>query len=138
MRLDWVMGEVEGLLPLSASQFEKLAPAEVAYMDQFATRFSKLQGAIGAKLFPQLLDLIGEQGALNTFIDKLNRLEKIGVIENAAQWQLFLEMRNAFPEDSELNAATLNRAMPLAEEQLTVYRSVRAFSLQYGAVLPGE
>ena len=58
--------------------FPCLAPAEVAYMDQFATRFSKLQDAMGAKLFPQVLDLVGEQGALNTFIDKLNRLEKIG------------------------------------------------------------
>ena len=142
LRLEWVMGEVKSLLPLSAKVFENLAPAEVAYMDQFATRFSKLQDAMGAKLFPQVLDLVGEQGALNTFIDKLNRLEKIGAIDNAAQWPLFREMRNAFaqdyPEDSELNAETLNRAMPLASELLTVYRNTRDFALRYGAVLPGE
>ncbi len=114
LRLEWVMGEVKSLFPLDAKVFENLAPTEVAYMDQFATRFSKLQDAMGAKLFPQVLDLVGEQGALNTFIDKLNRLEKIGAIDNAAQWPLFREMRNAFaqdyPEDSELNAEMLNQA----------------------------
>ena len=142
LRLEWVMAEVKSLFPLDAKVFENLAPAEVAYMDQFATRFSKLQDAMGAKLFPQVLDLVGEQGALNTFIDKLNRLEKIGAIDNAAQWPLFREMRNAFaqdyPEDSELNAVTLNRAMPLASEFLTVYRNIRNFALRYSAVLPGE
>ena len=56
LRLEWVMGEVKSLLPLSPEVFENLAPAEVAYMDQFATRFSKLQDAMGAKLFPQVLD----------------------------------------------------------------------------------
>ena len=142
LRLEWVMGEVKSLFPLDAKVFENLAPAEVAYMDQFGTRFSKLQDAVGAKLFPQVLDLVGEQGALNTFIDKLNRLEKIGAIDNAAQWPLFREMRNAFaqdyPENNELNAETLNRAMPLASELLMVYRNTRDFALRYGAVLPGE
>ena len=140
MRLEWAMAEVESLFPLSAEQFENLALAEVAFLDQFATRFSKLQDAIGAKLFPQLLELVGEQGALVTFIDKLNRLEKMGVIDSANQWLLFREMRNAFahdyPEDSELNATTLNKAMPLAEALLALYHKVRDFALRYGAVLP--
>ncbi|WP_257252539.1 MULTISPECIES: hypothetical protein [unclassified Endozoicomonas] len=142
LRLEWVMAEVESLFPLSVNAFDNLTPTEVAYMDQFSTRFSKLQDAIGAKLFPHVLDLVGEQGALNTFIDKLNRLEKIGAIDNAAQWPLFREMRNAFahdyPEDSELNAETLNRAVPLASELLKVYHNIRDFALRYGAVLPGE
>ncbi|WP_257287285.1 hypothetical protein [Endozoicomonas sp. SESOKO2] len=142
LRLEWVMAEVESLFPLSVNAFDNLTPTEVAYMDQFSTRFCKLQDAIGAKLFPHVLDLVGEQGALNTFIDKLNRLEKIGAIDNAAQWPLFREMRNAFahdyPEDSELNAETLNRAVPLASELLKVYHNIRDFALRYGAVLPGE
>ncbi|WP_257281511.1 hypothetical protein [Endozoicomonas sp. ISHI1] len=142
LRLEWVMAEVESLFPLSVNAFDNLTPTEVAYMDQFSTRFSKLQDAMGVKLFPHVLDLVGEQGALNTFIDKLNRLEKIGAIDNAAQWPLFPEMRNAFahdyPEDSELNAETLNRAMPLASKLLKVYRNIRDFALRYGAILPGE
>lgn len=140
LRLRWVMAEIENLFPLSGSQFDNLAPAEVAYLDQFSTRFGKLQDAMGAKLFPQALELVKEQGSLQTFIDKLNRLEKIGAIDSAEQWLILRELRNAFahdyPEDSELNAATLNRAVPLAEQLLDVYEKIKAFALRYGAVLP--
>ncbi|WP_299734782.1 TM1812 family CRISPR-associated protein [uncultured Endozoicomonas sp.] len=137
MRLRWVMTETESLFPLTGVQFDNLAPEVVAFLDQFSTRFGKLQDAMGAKLFPQLLELVKEQGSLNTFIDKLNRLEKIGVIESAEQWLMLRELRNAFahdyPEDSEVNAATLNRAMPLAEQLLETYEGVKVFALKYGA-----
>ena len=117
MRLRWVMEETESLYPLSGDQFDQLGPEKVAYLDQFSTRFGKLQDAMGAKLFPQILELVQEQGNLSAFIDKVNRLEKIGAIDSAEQWLLLRELRNAFahdyPEDSEINAATLNRAMPL-------------------------
>lgn len=141
MRLRWVMAETNRLFPLTGQQFDVLEPAEVAYLDQFSSRFGKLQDAMGAKLFPQILELVQEQGHLSTFIDKLNRLEKIGAIDSAEQWLLLRELRNAFahdyPEDSEINAAILNRAMPLAEQLLDVYEKVKLFALKYGAVLPG-
>ncbi len=140
LRLRWVMAETESLYPLTGPGFDTLSPQEVAYLDQFSTRFGKLQDAMGAKLFPQILELVSEQGTLVAFIDKLNRLEKIGAVDSADQWLLLREMRNAFahdyPEDSELNAATLNRAMPMAEELLSVYDKVKAFALKYGAKIP--
>lgn len=135
------MGQIEPLMPMGRNQFEQLAPMEVALLDQFSSRFSKLQDAMGAKLFPQILELLGEQGAMLTFIDKLNRLEKIGVLCSSSDWLLLREMRNAFahdyPEDSELNAATLNRAQPLADQLLLTYQQVRAVAVRYGAVVPG-
>ena len=140
MRLKWVMAETESLFPLSGQQFDGLAPEEVAYLDQFSTRFGKLQDAMGAKLFPQVLELVQEQGALATFIDKVNRLEKIGAIESAEEWLILRELCNAFshdyPEESEMNAATLNRAMPLAEQLLAVYEKIKEFAFRYGAQLP--
>ncbi len=142
MRLAWVMEEIGSLFPLSGQQFDGLAPEEVAYLDQFSTRFGKLQDAMGAKLFPQVLDLVQEPGALVTFIDKVNRLEKIGAIESAEEWLILRELRNAFahdyPEESEINAATLNRAMPLAEQLLDVYKQIKEFSLRYGAQFPEQ
>jgi hypothetical protein len=140
LRLRWAMEAVESLFPLNREQFDRLPPQEVAYLDQFTTRFSKLQDAMGGKLFSQVLDLVQEQGNLATFIDRLNRLEKIGAIADAGYWLILRELRNAFahdyPEDSELNAATLNKAMPLAEELLQIYETMKRFAVQYGAVLP--
>jgi len=45
-------------------------------LDQFSTRFGKLQDLMGAKLFPGVLELTKEPGELKAFIDKLYRLEK--------------------------------------------------------------
>ncbi|GAA3535883.1 hypothetical protein [Zobellella aerophila] len=54
---------------------------------------------MGAKLLPGILELTKEQGALATFIDKLNRLEKIGALSSAEQWLELREMRNQFAHD---------------------------------------
>ena len=72
---------------------------EIAVLDQFSTRFGKLQDAMGAKLFPAVLELTKEQGELKAFIDKLNRLEKIGAIQSADDWLLLREVRNTFSHD---------------------------------------
>jgi hypothetical protein len=55
-------------------------------LDQFSTRFGKLQDVIGAKLFPAVLKLTKEPGELKTFIDKVYRLEKIDAIASAEEW----------------------------------------------------
>ena len=92
---------------------------DLAVCDQFITRFSKLQDTMEMKLFPAVLELTRESGELSAFIDKLNRLEKIGAIGSAQQWLTLREMRNQFahdyPEDPEIQASLLNRAFDLAE-----------------------
>ena len=95
---------------------------QLAVCDQFVARFSKLQDAMGAKLFPAILELTKEQGNLTAFIDQLNRLEKIGAIPSSEQWLRLREMRNQFahdyPEDPQIQSSLLNKALDLAEEML--------------------
>ncbi len=80
--------------PLSANTLRDMEGTELAVLDQFSTRFSKLQDAMGAKLFPAVLELTKEQGEFSAFLDKLYRLEKIGAILSAEHWLLLREMRN--------------------------------------------
>lgn len=54
----------------------QLNDVELAVLDQFSTRFGKLQDLMGAKLFPGVLELTKDPGELKAFIDKLYRLEK--------------------------------------------------------------
>ena len=137
-RLRWALSVTEKLFPIRAEHFKNLKESEIAYLDQLASRFSKLQDAMGAKLFPQILELLKEKTVQLTFIDKLNRLEKIGVIDSSEQWLMLREMRNAFshdyPEDSELNAATLNKAVTTSEQLLDAFEQAKRFAIQYGAV----
>jgi len=134
-RLRWAMDTLAPLLPLTAERLNNLTGMELAVLDQFVVRFSKLQDSMGAKLLPAVLELTHEQGSLTTFIDKLHRLEKIGALDSAEHWLQFREMRNQFahdyPADPEIQASLLNRALLLAEEMLQTLAAIESFSQPY-------
>ncbi|MHB8849396.1 MAG: hypothetical protein ACYC43_13265, partial [Burkholderiales bacterium] len=69
------------------------------------------------------------------FLDKLNRLEKIGAIPSAERWLLLREMRNQFshdyPDDPALQSAMLNKAYELANDLLAVLGRIEAFAKKY-------
>ncbi len=104
-------------------------------IDQFSTRFSKLQDMMGAKLFSDVLELTKEPGDLDAFVDKLNRLEKIGAIPSANGWLVLREMRNSFsheyPDDPAIQAALLNKAFVLADKLIAILKGVKIFAGQY-------
>ncbi|MGD7036927.1 hypothetical protein [Methylotuvimicrobium buryatense] len=98
-RLRWAMTELQPHSPFAADALSRLSNVELAILDQFSTRFSKLQDLMGAQLFPAVLELTKEPGELKAFIDKLYHLEKIGVIDSADDWLLMREVRNSFSQD---------------------------------------
>ena len=134
-RLAWAMTELQPHFPLSTQCLDALTNLEIAVLDQFSTRFGKLQDAMGAKLFPAVLELTKEQGELKAFIDKLNRLDKIGAIASAEDWLLLREVRNAFshdyPDDLALQATILNQSYVLATHLLSTYKGLKAFIEPY-------
>ncbi len=134
-RLNWAMTALQNHFPLSASSLENLSDVDIAILDQFSTRFGKLQDAIGAKLFPAVLKATKEQGDLKAFIDKLNRLEKIGAIHSADDWLLLWEVRNAFshdyPDDLALQTRVLNQSYRLAGNLLETFNHVKKFAKSY-------
>jgi len=122
-------------IPYTANTISDLTDIELAVLDQFSTRFSKLQDTMGEKLFPIILELTKEQGNLLAFVDKLHRLEKIGAIPSADYWLLLREIRNAFsheyPDDLALQAAILNKAFELANEMISILDGVKLFTNRY-------
>lgn len=137
-RLRWAMTALAQHFPLTAERLRALNDTEVAILDQFSTRFAKLQDSMGATLFPALLELTKEQGDLGAFLDKLYRLEKIGAIPSSEEWLMLREMRNAFahdyPEEPEIQTAILNKAYGLAGSLLSTLDHVERFSGRYIAV----
>lgn len=137
-RLRWSMSHLAEKKPFTADSLAQLTEVELAIFDQFIVRFSKLQDVMGAKLLPAVLELTHEEGELNTFIDKLNRLEKIGALSSVEQWLKLREMRNQFahdyPDDPEIQSTLLNKAFVMAEELLKVLDHVIHFSARYGVL----
>ena len=134
-RMLWAKRALQSELPLNAGRLRGLDDAQVAIADQFVGRFAKLQDAMGTKLLPMMLELTKEQGDLEAYLDKLNRLEKIGALPSVDEWLELREMRNAFahdyPEDSELQAAVLNRAFDAADRLVDILHHVRKFAARF-------
>ena len=92
------------------------APSGMAYLDQFAYRFGRLQDTMGRQLLPLILEEVKEPLPEEaTFMEKLDRLERLGVVPSVEQWDEICELRNAlthdYPEEAERPAATINQAM---------------------------
>jgi hypothetical protein len=94
MRMDFAKSKVEPFLPLNRDNYYDLDDITIGFLDQFIFRFSKLQDIMGSRLFPSILELLAEPVSEKAFIDILNRLEKLEIIESALQWIELRKIRN--------------------------------------------
>lgn len=119
--LQYMNSALQGLAvfrPLTRGRYETLGNAEIKDLDQFILRFTKLQDAVGSRLFAAVLSVMQEPYQDWPMIDRLNRLEKLGFLESAADWETIREARNKlaheYPDDPEKNAETLNLSFDAA------------------------
>lgn len=89
-----------------------MSQEQVSHADQMIFRFSRLQDTMGNKLFPLILQGLGEYTQNMPFIDTLNKLEKLSIIESAEKWLGLREIRNLvtheYPENEQEIAEALN------------------------------
>ena len=116
------------MLPLTGERLEHLSDAQIQVLDQFILRFTKLQDAMGSRLFPAILQYLQEQYEERPMLDKLNRLEKLGYIQNAEAWQSIRNTRNKFahdyPDEWEKNAALINVACEAAADMYSMLTGI--------------
>lgn len=101
-RLKISLKHIETHLPLTKQFFEKARDEDFAFLDMVAMRFSKLQDAIGKKIFPWILRITDDYEEDETFIDRLNRMERLGVIDSVQHWQALRDIRNAIPMNTRM------------------------------------
>ncbi len=104
-------------------------PQKVAVIDSFIFRFSKMQDAMGKKLFPLTLQLLEEDVENLPFIDWLNRLERLGLIPSAEEWLQLRSLRNliihTYPWETEKILKNLKEALKATELLEEVYATFR-------------
>ena len=120
--------------PLSAATLADLDDDAVQDIDQFVLRFGKLQDVLGTRLFPALLDVLQEPYEDWPMLDKLNRLEKLGLLESTEAWEKLRALRNHFaheyPDEPALRAAYLNQGFDAAASIETIMQRIgRRFGL---------
>ena len=79
--------------------FIHLSKQDRRLLDQFAYRYTRLQDDIGAKLMPAVLKSLGEDVAPMSALDRFFRLEQLGWLASADDWQSLRQIRNQFTHD---------------------------------------
>ena len=84
---------------MDVNDYTTLSKQDRRLLDQFAYRYTRLQDDIGVKLMPSVLKALGEDVALMSAIDRFARLEQLGWLESADDWQTLRQIRNQFTHD---------------------------------------
>jgi phytoene dehydrogenase-like protein len=113
--LEHALKTIEPFLPVTAAYIATQTDEQIQSWDQFVLRFTKLQDTLGARFYPALLSYLQEPCATQAMLDKLNRLEKLGLLDRASDWNALRSIRNQFahdyPQDAGLKASYLNEAI---------------------------
>lgn len=109
-RLNSAYKEMEAFMPLDEKQYSGLDDIKVRCIDQFLFRFAKLQDVMGQKLFRLILLFLEEDIKNLPFIDMLNKLEKLNLI-NANQWRELREIRNELAHSYDDEAVKMSMAI---------------------------
>ena len=99
LRINEALEELSAVLPLSSDNYATLNSEQIRCLDQFIFRFSKLQDAMGAKIFRFLLEYLDEDVTALPMRDILNRLERYRILPDANEWIYIRELRNEIAHD---------------------------------------
>lgn len=137
-RLQYAMTKLESFFPIEKSVYNTLSPEQVSIFDQLVFRFSKLQDAIGNRLFKLILSGLGEEAENKPFIDILTRLEKLGLLEDHHAWLALRETRNLvaheYPLHQEDYIDGLNEIYNQGQKLSEIWRKLKEFTVsRFGA-----
>ena len=132
-RMMFAMESIERYFPIQNEILSQLSPIDLALFDQLIYRFSKLQDSMGARLFRQLLQLMEEDVSSLPFIDVLNRLEKLKLLENAKDWVKLRQTRNLvsheYPFLREVQIEELNLLPEEVKKLSSIWLKLKAYSI---------
>ena len=124
-RLQFALTRTQHLYPFTLEKIEHLNEEELGILDSLLIRFSKLQDTLGEKVFPLLLECLGERVDSMSFIDKLNKLEKLEILPSAQWWKNLRVIRNAltheYPDNPEFMVKILNETVAEAKSLINFW-----------------
>lgn len=130
-RIKIALNQLADLLPLSANSIANLSDEELGFLELLSSRFAKLHDTIGNKIFPLLLKLLREYSENQSFIDRLNKLEKLEIITTVAFWDRMWETRNSitheYPEDPQYQVININGCFKAARELIEFWENLKTY-----------
>ena len=131
IRIQSASTKMRSIMPLDKDKYLSLSDDEVESIDQFLFRFSKLQDSVGEKLFRTILLYLEEKIENKSFLDILNRLEKLELLEDANVWRELREDRNNlahnYDDDPEETSEVINKLYYKKEILINIYEHIKQF-----------
>lgn len=125
---------LSSFFPLSTSKMPALSEEQIEHIDQFIYRFTKLQDSMATRVLPAIYSWLEGESRPVPFLDILNRLEQLGLIDDTGQWQFFRNLRNNlahdYPESMEQTVDTLNVLFEKIDLLESMYLKIRDFWLK--------
>ena len=116
--------------PIDIEVYENLDSNQIRCIDQFIFRFSKLQDAMGAKIFRHILEYLDEDVSSLPMRDILNMLERYSLLPDANEWTYIRELRNETAHDYPLfNSdvlAVLNELFSKTKTLMEIYENIKS------------
>ncbi len=130
-RLQSALEHLKHLFPIQPSSLKNLHDQDLSFLELLTSRFAKLQDAIGQKIFPKLLEILEEDTEGQSFLDLLNKLEKLEILESVEFWSELRKIRNSiaheYPDNPELMAENLNQAVQASFKLLDYWVFLKNF-----------
>lgn len=129
-RIDEALEAMHTDIPMSVDSYTNLDENQIRCMDQFIFRFSKLQDAMGAKIFRYVLEYLDEDVSALPMRDILNLLERYHFIDSADEWGYIRELRNEIAHDYPLLendiVSVLNELISKVPILKSIYKRMKA------------
>lgn len=120
--------------PLDNHFFINMTNENIDILDRFIFRFTKTVDSMGRRLFPEILNVLGEREEDMFFRDILNRLERIGILTNAEDWNTYRERRNSltheYPETDMGKVAMLVDAYEKSFDLIQLFERIKTLLSQ--------
>jgi len=131
LRLNSAYSKIVFMLPLDATTYSNLTENEVEHIDQYLFRFAKLQDAMGEKLFRAILLFLDEEIEGKPFVDVLNKMEKLSLLESAEVWRKLRDIRNElshqYDDEPEEMAIVLNKILGEKSQIEAIYQRIKGY-----------
>jgi hypothetical protein len=115
------------IMPLSLENYLKIDKIQSSFIDQLNFRFSKLQDSVGESIIKSLLILSKEPVEKMTFLDMLNRLDKLEILEKD-RWLELREVRNEIAHEYSFNqdevVDNINLIYEKTDELIMIYKKL--------------
>ncbi len=131
LRINSSSAKMKSNMPLDKNKYLNLTDDEVEHIDQFLFRFAKLQDAIGEKLFKTILLYLEERVDNKPFIDILNRLEKLELLDDVTVWKELRDDRNElahnYDDDPEETSQIINKLYNKRTLLIEIYQKIKTY-----------